>query len=279
MLRLALAQLIAVAVSCSDSAPEPSLRSDAGPAVAGDSPRSGITLTGLVYEFPEAVLLAGAGIGGVEVCEDKSRTCTRTDRHGWFALVGLTPEAELLLVFKKASYLPMIQAMESPRWSTTLGGRVLAHQEPVDERDNAAPREAGLPEVIPVDEERFASISFLATVGKSMLLEPGVQVALDPPSGTGPVYVSSDSSSSLEPPSGAPAVYGIFSNVEPREEGYELVYSYAYGECVRYANSAGGLPPTSGRANAIRVPARGGYTTYAPAAYCWNDRDRPSKRE
>jgi hypothetical protein len=196
----------------------------------------------------------------------------------WFALDGLTPESELVLTFYKAGYTPMIQSMESPRWSTSLGNRVLVHGEIYDDRYNATLREAGLPELVPTSDERFTSISFKAIVGTGNLFEPGVQVALDPPSGVGPFYIYSDSSVSLEPPSDDGAVFGSFANVEPREEGSELVYSYERGECMRYATAYGGLKPTSGRANAIRVPARGGYTTYASAAYCWKDGDRPSAR-
>lgn len=118
-------------------------------------------------------------------------------------------------------------------------------------------------------------ISFRVATENGALLAPGVQVTLDPPSGTGPFYVYSDNSSSLEPPSNDAAVFGIFVNVEPREEGYELVYSYASGECMRYAHTLGGWQPRSGRVNAIRVPVRGGYASYPYSAYCWPVRDRP----
>lgn len=127
MSRFALAYAIALVASCSDAAPNASFNSDADRAVARYSLRSGITLTGGVTRLPDAIEISGtAPLADVEVCEDESRTCMVTGRDGWFALEGLTPETEILLVFNKAGYYPTIQAMESPRWSTTAITAALA---------------------------------------------------------------------------------------------------------------------------------------------------------
>lgn len=277
MRRLALAHAIVLAVSCADAAPESSAHSDAGRAGAGDSPASGVTLSGSLGGLGDALALGATGplLGDAKVCEDNSGTCTVTSADGWFALDGLPPETDILLVYEKGGYLPTIQAMESPRWSTGIATPGLAHPDYQRDAFNMQLRAAGLPELAAWEE--VAAISFAAIVGTSYQLEPGVQVTLDPPSGSGPFYVYSDNSSSLDPPSDTAAQFGIFFNVEPREEGYELVYSYAGGECARYANTFGGWQPRSGRVNALRVPARAGSPTYPYAAYCWTHRDQAAE--
>jgi hypothetical protein len=233
---------------------------------AGSLRADGINLSGIVQQASGPK--TNDRLEGVEVCQDGVPNCVMTDVYGWFALGGIMPETEILLVYRKDGFVPSLQAVVAPRWSSEFPAFALARRDDALlaswERQNAVLRDAGRPEVDLSDEAvaSRAQIVFGASSGIPIGASSGrmgldqVRVDLDPRSGAGPFF-----GDMLDAPTGGPAVFGIYTNVEPRDDGYELVYQYAHGECRRASNAWGGWPSAKGHPNATRVPARAGYVT------------------
>ena len=111
-------------------------------------------------------------------------------------------------------------------------------------------------------------IMFGARSALTGALTDQLHVGLDPGSGDVPLFVLLNGDWVLEVPAGQAALAGIYANVEPRDDGYELVYEPAHGECRQTSNANGGWPSASGRPNATRVPARAGHVTWLTYEEC-----------
>jgi hypothetical protein len=120
--------------------------------------------------------------------------------------------------------------------------------------------DAGRPPV-DFDNAEQAEISFTAYWNNAWGLTDAVHAALDPPSGDGPFFQRQGSEYVLESPTDEAAAIGFLENIEPREDGYELVFSEDDGACLHSSGAYAGWPAASGRPNATRVPARAGYST------------------
>ena len=149
----------------------------------------------------------------VEVCQDGvPNNCVRTDAHGWFALGGIMPETEILLVYRKEGFWPSLLPVVAPRWSSEFAVfGLFPHDDLVAlaERQNAVLRAAGRPEVDLSDGAQAgrASILFGANSGYAgTALSGQVRVELDPPSGAGPLYfldnILNNGDIALDPPTG-----------------------------------------------------------------------------
>jgi hypothetical protein len=189
----------------------------------------------------------------------------KTDVRGWFAIGGIMPETEILLVYRKDGFMSGLRPVVAPRWSSELSNSPLLPRDKLlalQEKANLVLRAAGRPE-LEVSNEALDSngqILFLAP--------PEVHVELDPSSGEQPLFILANGEFVPEVPVGETAVAGIYLVAEPRDDGYELVYQHPHGECRRVSNAWGGWPSASGRPNATRVPARAGYMTWATSEEC-----------
>jgi len=234
---------------------------------AGTLPASGIDLSGIVSQRSGPAL--NTRLEGVEVCQDGVPNCAMTDANGWFALGGIMPETEILLVYRKDGFVPSLQPVVAPRWSSEFPVFSLLRRDDTlaaGNTTNVVLRAAVRPELDVSDEglDRLSIILFAAASGYSVMgITDEVRVELDPNSGGGPFFFLGNGNTVLEVPTGQPVVAGSFTNVEPRDDGYELVYQHLHGECRQTSNAGGGWPSASGRRNATRVPARAGYITFA----------------
>jgi hypothetical protein len=239
---------------------------------AGSLRADGIDLSGIVQQGSGSA--QDMRIEGVEVCQDGVPNCVMTDVYGWFALGGIMPETEILLVYRKDGFVSSLRPVVAPRWSSEFASFALFPRDDLLaswEKQNAVLRDAGRPEV-DLSDEALASraaiwfgassgIVFGASSGRMGLVDH-VRVELDPRSGDGPFFTLGNGDIVLDAPTGGAAVIGSYTNVEPRDDGYELVYQYAHGECRQGSDAWGGWPSaTKGRPNATRVPARAGYIT------------------
>jgi hypothetical protein len=225
-----------------------------------------------IYEFDGPL-----PIEGVEVCDDASGHCVETDSYGAFVLDGLTPQTETVITFRHAGYRPMLYPLVTPRFSTSLRFSSfllsLALERERAEQVQQMLRDADRAE-IDLSAERFESSAQIMLGAGSDLgwgFDNRIHVALDPPSGEGPVYLTfPDWDFAIDPPpSGEVAFAGQFFNVEPREEGYDLVFTRDSGSsCTYYGGAHGGWPSRTGRANAHHVPVREGYLTYFTQEFC-----------
>ena len=227
---------------------------------ASSSRAGGIDLSGFVGTPGQQRL------EGVEVCQDGVPNCTMTYADGWFALGGIMPETEILLVYRKDGFVPSLLPVVAPRWSSELAGLPLVPHDDLLatlKKQNAVLRDAGRPEADLSDEALAsrAGILFGASSGPAGVGLDHERVELDPRSGDGPFFDLGNGDIVFDAPTGQAAVLGNYANVEPRADGYELVYQYAHGECRQTSNAVGGWPSASGRPNATRVPARAGYLT------------------
>jgi hypothetical protein len=226
----------------------------------------GISLTGYIED------LNSAGLAGVEVCEDTSARCATSLESGRFTLDRLVPDAEILLVARKSGYVSVLVPLVAPHHSATAGFPTLIG--PVadvvaPDLENALLRDAGRPTIDEADlSDAFTTIFIGAHTADGASLEAGIHVELSPASGYGPFYNAFDGTTVLDLAPGQSAVLGYFLGVEPREDGYELVYEYDGGNCRYQAGPTGGWPAESGRTNATRVPARAGFTTYYTEESC-----------
>jgi hypothetical protein len=236
---------------------------------AGSLRPRGIELAGFV-----ATILPGAGpailgprIEGAEICRDGVRDCVTTDVYGWFALGGIIAETKTLLVYRKDGFMPSLRPVIAPSWSSTIGSSVLYSRDnsrAFVEKWNAVLRDAGRPELDASDE----ALDSRAAILFGGALTDQLHVTLDPGSGDVPLFVLANGDWVLQVPAGQVALAGIYTDVEPREEGYELVYEPAHGECRQTSNANGGWPSASGRPNATLVPARAGHVTWLTYEEC-----------
>jgi hypothetical protein len=244
---------------------------DAGPPRAGGIELSGIVSTSV--DGTNLVLLTP--VEGVEVCQDGVPNCAMTDVTGWFTLGGIKPQSEILLVYRKDGFWPSLQPVVAPSWSSVLGVSNLLSRDYArasGEKQNAVLRDAGRPER-DVSDEAIASraaILFGENNGADFVwLSDQLRVELDPDSSEAPVFLTYSGDVVLEvPKGGGGVVVGVYPSVEPRDDGYELVYQYEHGECRQTASWHGGWPSASGRPNATRVPARAGYLTATTFEEC-----------
>jgi hypothetical protein len=235
---------------------------DAGTDAQPTAEESGISLNGWLYEFT-SLPFGGPIVAGAQVCQDEPRLCTTTDSEGRFILSGLQPEREIVLTYRKAGFVPMLQALVTPRWSHSLPARTLVPNDIDLSGYNVALRAAGRPEV-DLSNVGLPSVSF----GSLSAVDSRLHVRLDPDPGSEPFYFLLPSGEiALTVPPDRIANFGVFIFVEPRED-YELVYEHDDGDCVFVAGSSAGWPSKQGRPNATRVPVRDGYTTYATAEFC-----------
>jgi hypothetical protein len=113
-----------------------------------------------------------------------------------------------------------------------------------------------------------ATILFGAGGDNARALTDQLRVGLDPDSGDVPLFLLANGDWVLEVPAGQAAIAGVYTNLEPRDDGYELVYEPARGECRQTPNALGGWPSASGRPNATHVPARAGHVTWLTYEVC-----------
>jgi hypothetical protein len=248
-------------VGCHDASASPAAM-DAGTDAQPTAEEAVISLNGFVYTFT-GVPFGGPIVAGAQVCQDEPRLCATTDSEGRFILSGLQPEREIVLTYRKDGFLPMLQALVTPRWSSGLAAHQLVPNDIDLSGFNIALRAAGRPEV-DLSNAGVPSVSFGAAPG----FDGRLHVRLDPDPGSEPFYflLPGGESALTVPPDGT-ANFGVFVNVEPRED-YELVYEHDDGDCVYVAGSIAGWPSKQGRSNATRVPVRDGYTTYVTAEFC-----------
>jgi hypothetical protein len=220
----------------------------------------------------QAELLASP-IAGVEVCAEgpTQRICTLTDDAGRFALDGLPPQAQVLLVYAKNGFVPVLQAMITPVRSARFdkGGPSMLtpaqwQQQKQILRD--ALTAAGRPMIV---SDTAAEPALLQAGGNIGNVPTMFDVSLDPPQADGPFYgvctttVSCDDAFHLDVPDAG--YYAAFFVAEAREDGYELVFS---DNCHFTPGPNSGFPAPSGRPNASFVPARAGYVTAPVAQQC-----------
>ena len=234
---------------------------------AGSLRPRGIELTGTVARDLQgtAPAIVGSKIEGVEVCQDGVGDCVTTNADGWFALGGIIPKTETLLVYRKDGFWPSLQPVVAPSWSSAIGLSRLYSRDTSPallEKWNAVLRAAGRPELDASDDSR-ATILFGAGGRTDQL-----RVGLDPGSGDVPLFVLWNGDWVLDVPAGQVALAGVYVNIEPRDDGYELVYQAAHGECRQTSNAVGGWPSANGRPNATRVPARAGHITWLTYEEC-----------
>jgi hypothetical protein len=239
---------------------------------AGSLRPRGIELTGTVARDLQGTgpAVVGSKIEGVEVCRDGVRDCVTTNADGWFALGGITPETETLLVYRKDGFWPSLQPVVAPSWSSAIGLSRLYSRDTTRalvEKWNAVLRAAGRAELDASDDSR-ATILFGAVSSVAGALTDQLHVGLDPGSGEVPLFVMLNGDWVLEVPAGQVALAGVYTNIEPRDDGYELVYEPAHGECRQTSNAVGGWPSASGRPNATLVPARAGHITWMTSEEC-----------
>jgi hypothetical protein len=244
--------------------------------------RPGIDLSGIVEHYASSERLEG-----VKVCQDGVPNCAMTDAYGWFALGGIVPETEILLVYRKDGFMPSLQPVVAPRWSSEFPVFGLYPRDDLLaswEKQNAVLGDAGRPEVDLPDEALASRAQILFGASSGILFDASsrcassacsprmgldqVHVELDPRSGDGPFFTLGNGDIVLDAPTGGPSVIGSYTNVEPRDDGYELVYQYAHGECRQGSNAWGGWPSAKGSPNATRVPARAGYITALTGQEC-----------
>ena len=274
--------LTALVLCVSGCADTPRTVADSG-RDAGSPRAGGIDLSGFVGWWGPA---GDTRLEGVEICQDGVPNCAMTDVHGWFTLGGIMPETEILLVYRKDGFMPILQPVVAPRWSSEFPGFALSARDDllaVGEKQNAVLRDAGRPEV-DLSEALVSRAQIVFGASSGILFEASsrcassacsprirldqVRVELDPRSGDGPFFTLDNGDIVFDAPTGEAGVIGIYTNVEPRDDGYELVYQYAHGECRRASNAWGGWPSAKGRPNATRVPARAGYITALTGEEC-----------
>jgi len=236
---------------------------------AGSLRPRGIELTGTVARDLQGTgpAIPGSKIEGVEVCRDGARDCVTTNADGWFALGGIIPDTETLLVYRKEGFWPSLQPVVAPKWSSAIGSSRLYSRDTTRalvEKWNAVLRAAGRPELDASDE----ALDSRAAILFGGALTDQLHVGLDPGSGEVPLFVMLNGDWVLEVPAGQAALAGVYANIEPRDDGYELVYQPAHGECRQTSNAVGGWPSARGRPNATRVPARAGHTTWLTYEEC-----------
>jgi hypothetical protein len=273
MQRACLALLVLCTLRC--AAPKDSA-ADAGD--AEPAPAQGIALSAVVIQAVDPPGTRGPNLDGVEVCQDRPRHCVKTAysdvalAKGWFTLDGLMPESEILLVLSKEGFAPLLQPIVTPRWSSVIGTIRLASLDYLEAGALAAKSllaDAGrpAPDIWPASPGRA-----LIVFGSDSGFTSELRVLLDPPSGEGPFFAlgSADgiSVTALDVPAGRAAVFGFYTNVEPRAEGYELVYEHAHGDCKYFPGTLGGWPSASERPNAVRVPARADHMTGFTSVHC-----------
>jgi hypothetical protein len=265
------AMLVLCVLGCADTN---RAKVDSGRDAGSLRPRA-IELSGNVFASSAVMgpLAFGPPVEGAEVCRDGVRDCVTTDVYGRFTLGGIIPETETLLVISKEGFTPTLQAVVAPSWSSEIGFSFLfvrADNPTFYERWNAVLRDAGRPELDDLVEagDSRALIVFGAGTSSTGALTDRLQVELEPGSGEMPLFVLVNGDWVLEVPAGQAAVSGIYPNLEPRADGYELVYKLADGECRQTSNALGGWPSARGLPNATRVPARAGHVTWTTSQRC-----------
>jgi hypothetical protein len=252
MQRAWLALLLLCTLGCSASRDR---AADAGrDAALATAEQATIALTGVVEQPMKDAPPAthGPRLDNVEVCQDNPRRCVVANVDGWFTLDGLVPESEILLVYRKDGFAPALQPIVTPRWSSVIG----------------------FVRLVPWDDSQPSLRAGRAVIvfgGYSGGIGHDVRVALEPSSGERPLFTLASGDTVLDVPAGQAAVAGVYDDVEPRDEGYELVYEHAHGDCKYFPGAYGGWPSASGRPNATRVPARAGHVTAFIGVRCTDD--------
>lgn len=242
------------------------------PAPDANSGMTEVQIASQVTDFTPGGYLNEVGLADVEVCVDGSepRHCVHTGEDGRFEMGALTPEAEILLVYTKAGFVPLLQPLVTPRWDSTFdaAGHVRMSSLSTDEAQvaglNAVLRTAGEPELL-VDREASGSVLFGALENFSSTL-PTFLATLDPSSGDGPYFGLANESLVRELPPNTASAFGVYYNVEP--DDYELVFTRADGHCAWAPGAVSGWRPRSGRENASRIVVRAGHTTWWTAQQC-----------
>jgi hypothetical protein len=105
----------------------------------------------------------------------------------------------------------------------------------------------GFVRLVPWDDSQpslRAGRAVIAFGGYSSSIGHDVRVALEPSSGERPVFTLASGDAVLDVPTGHAAVFGVYDDVEPRDEGYELVYEHAHGDC-KFCPNAFQLAPAT----------------------------------
>ena len=267
-MRAPTAVLVAIACGCGSSATGGT--SDAGPGADEVSILSLVTVSvsGMFGNEPP--------LAGVEVCVDGTEppNCVKTGEDGRFVLGGLAPNTNVLLVYSKDGFIPMLQPMVTPRWSTrvlTVGHVRMAPLElweaPVTDL-NAALRAAGRREI---KLDPGLAIVFFGTGENGNDGSSDHRAVLDPASGDGPFFdLWPEENLVPEIPAGAVSAGGVYYNVEPRDDvdDYELVFTRDGSHCRYGPGAFSGWPPRSGRENASRIVTRAGHETWWTVQEC-----------
>lgn len=171
--------------------------------------------------------------------------------------------------------MPSLQPVVAPSWSSEIGISALYTPDYVrasGEQANAALREAGRPKLDVSDEALTSRAAILFGAGfdfaGDIALTDQLRVELDPSAGEQPFFILRNGDIVLDAPAGEGAAGGEYASIEPRDDGYELVYQPAHGECRQKSYARGGWPSASGRPNATRVPARAGHMTWLTVEEC-----------
>ena len=243
----------AMACGCSDG-PDPAR--DAG----SDAGMSGVDWVTKVTEFVPGVF-DGDGLEGVEVCVEPASppSCFTTDDEGHATLRGLPPAKEVLIVYRKEGYRPVLLPFRAPRFSSDAGFEI---------RMFGVDMELPYPDAAPKqDWETLGEVAFgRFNQSGGFGLPPQAFATLEPSSGEGPYLVNQAEDHAVPAPSDEQTQYGVYLNVEPGD--YELVYNDASGRCEWYPGPQAGWQAKSGRKNAARTVVRAGHITWPAAVFC-----------
>jgi hypothetical protein len=241
--------------------------------VRPDTIRLESTVTTFESGTPFQAELLASPIAGVEVCAEGEtpRICTLTDDAGRFALDGLPPQAQVVLVYAKNGFVPALQPMVTPVRSARFDKGGVSMLTPAQWQQQKqvlrdALTAAGRAMIV---SDSAAEPALLQAVGNIGNVPTMFDVSLDPAQADGPFYgvcstsVSCDDAFHLDVPDAG--YYTAFFVAEAREDGYELVFS---DNCRFTPGPSSGFPARSGRPNASFVPARAGYVTALVAQQC-----------
>jgi hypothetical protein len=204
------------------------------------------------------------GVEGVKVCVDAhpAIACVMTDAGGNFTLPGLPGDTELVLLFEKDGYLPVLKPIETSNIDMEGRGSI-AMLKVMD-----SPRSMFQFQTDPgfdIDTKSKGSISFFvvgpeadSAIGVGPLL--GGRAALSPAAGDGPIYRRADGALDLGLEATDQNGGNFFFNVPPGD--YEVRFTAPPGfDCASISFPfAGWGYPIAGEP-AVHVPVRQGHIT------------------
>lgn len=225
---------------------------DGGGGTGGTAGDAGTTtITGSIVG-----LVSGVAVSDLQVClyQTPAVPCVKTDANGAYALSGVPANAEVLLEYTKASFLPTLVTVKTVAGPMSVG-QFLA---PTVAEASALASLVGI--TIDPTKGHILTTAFQGTPG-SFTGQDNVTNSITPKSGSGPYYLNASNVPDTNLTVTSTAGIGLFANVSPGD--VEVSMAHFTKTCQRLSTSWAG---STAAASKVKVVA--GYLTGGAGLQC-----------